>query len=263
MGSGISMKKALKFLSATILLWSCLLGISSFAFADAALDFQVTSVGYDNGVMKAIGKFINTGDKNIEDVTKVDVKIFLYNAAGESKQVADHYFTDLNLHLKPSEEKEFTLTFPDVPEYTDATNWSAEEGEWQYTYFDAEPAAPAAPAVEAPVTATIAPETAPASLDFVVTKLGYEGGVLTAIGNFKNTGGKNIEAVQKVDVKIFLFNEAGDSKMVADQYFTDLALHLKPTEEKEYTLSFSDIPEYTDATKWSAEEGEWEYTYFE
>jgi hypothetical protein len=236
-------KKLLKLLSISLLLSSSLFGLSSLAFADASLDFEVTSVGYENGVMKAVGNFKNTGDKSIDTVNKVDVKIFLYNDQDESKQVADHYFTDLKMNLKPNEEIEYTLEFPDVPEYTDATKWSAEEGEWDYTYIE--------------------DASKEASLDFVITGAAYEDGKLKATGTFKNTGGKNIEAVQKVGVKIFLHNDQGDSKQVADQYFTDLPLHLKPGEELEYSFEFTDVPEYTDATQWSAEEGDWEFTYFE
>jgi hypothetical protein len=258
-------KKVLKFLTVSVVLWACLLGMSSLAFADAALDFEVTSVAYEGGVLTAVGQFKNIGDKNIADVTKVNVKIVLHNDAGDSKQVADHNFSDLKLNIKPGEAATYTLTFSDVPEYTDATSWTAEEGDWEYTYFDDAPTiapeAPAAPAPEAP--AASAPETAPAALDFTVISVFYEGGDLKATGVFTNTGGKNIDVVQKVSVKIILHNAAGDSKEVANQYFTDLAVHLKPVELKEYTLTFTGIPEYTDATAWTAEEGEWEYTYFE
>ncbi|WP_240414546.1 hypothetical protein [Paenibacillus periandrae] len=252
------MKKVLKFLTVSIMLWACLLGLSSMAFADAAMDFEITSVAYENGVLTAVGKFKNTGDKNIADVTKVDVKIILHNDAGDSKEVANHYFTDLKLNIKPGEAAEYTLTFADVPEYTDATSWTAEEGNWEFTYFEDAPAPAEAPAAPAP-----AADTAPAALDFTVLSVFYEGGSLKASGVFTNTGGKNIDVVQKVSVKIILHNDAGDSKEVANQYFTDLPVHLKPIEMKEYTLIFTDVPEYTDATSWTAEEGEWEYTYFE
>ncbi|SFK73021.1 hypothetical protein SAMN03159341_101304 [Paenibacillus sp. 1_12] len=250
------MKKALKFLTVSIMLWACLLGLSSMAFADAAMDFEITSVAYENGVLTAVGKFQNTGDKSIADVTKVDVKIILHNDAGDSKEVANHYFTDLKLNVKPGEAVDYTLTFSDVPEYTDATSWTAEEGDWEFTYIED------APAAEEPAPAP-AEEAAPAALDFSITSVSYEDGNLTAVGNFSNTGGKNIDEVQKVSVKIILHNDAGDSKEVANQYFTDLPLHLKPTESKEYTLIFNGVPEYTDATSWTAEEGEWEFTFFE
>ncbi|MCU6796624.1 hypothetical protein OB236_31315 [Paenibacillus sp. WQ 127069] len=256
------MKKVLKFLTVSIMLWACLLGMSSLAFADAAMDFEITSVAYENGVLTAVGNFKNTGDKSIADVTKVDVKIILHNDAGDSKEVANHYFTDLKLNIKPGEAAEYTLTFSDVPEYTDATSWTAEEGEWEFTYFDDAPAVTPAPAEEAAAPAPAA-DTAPAALDFSVLSVFYEDGSLKASGVFTNTGGKNIDVVQKVSVKIILHNDAGDSKEVANQYFTDLPVHLKPVEMKEYTLIFTGVPEYTDATSWTAEEGEWEYTYFE
>jgi len=260
------MKKALKFLTVSIMLWACLLGMSSLAFADAAMDFEITSVAYEGGVLTAVGQFKNIGDKSIADVTKVNVKIVLHNAAGDSKEVANHDFTDLKLNIKPGEVATYTLTFSDVPEYTDATSWTAEEGNWEYTYFDEAPVAPVVevPVVEVPVVeATVAPETAPASLDFAVTSVFYEEGNLKAKGTFLNTGGKNIDVVQKVSVKITLHNDAGDSKEVANQYFSDLAVHLKPADAVEYTLTFTGVPEYTDATSYTAEEGEWEYTYFE
>jgi hypothetical protein len=232
------------------------------ALADAAVDFEVTEVFYEDGTLKAVGQFTNTGDKSIEKVNKVDVKIFLYNDAGDSEQVANHYFTDLTLHLEPGEVMEYTLEFPDVAEYTDATKWSAEEGEWEFTYFDeAEAAESEEEAVE---TEEEAVETeGEAALDFEVISVGYENGILTANGKFINIGDKKIEKVNKVDVKIFLYNDEGDSEQVADHVFTDLEVNLKAGEEVEYTLEFPDVAEYTDATKWSAEEGEWEFTYLE
>ncbi|MFD0675795.1 MULTISPECIES: hypothetical protein [unclassified Paenibacillus] len=250
-------KKMLNYLFASVVVLLSLFGVSSAALAAPALDFVVTAVGYDNGVLKASGTFANTGDKNIETVNKVDVKIILFNAEGESKEVAHQYFSNLKVHIKPGETAEYTLEFTDVPEYVDATAWSAEEGDWEFTYF--EDAAPeAAPAPEA-----AAAPAAEAALDFVVTSLGYDNGTLKAGGVFKNIGGKNIDTVNKVDVKISLFNDAGEGKQVADQYFSNLKVNLKPGEEIEYTLEFTGVPEYTDATKWSAEEGDWEFTYFE
>ncbi|WP_176706622.1 Cna B-type domain-containing protein [Paenibacillus hemerocallicola] len=270
------MKKNMKYVLAALLVLVSLFGVSSAALAEPAMDFEITSVGYENGVLKANGLFKNTGDKRIESVNKVDVKIFLYNEAGEGKQVADHYFTDLKVNLNSGESVEYTLEFTDVPEYTDATQWGAEEGDWEFTYIEeqapaAEPAAEpevaaeAAPEVAAEVAAEVAPapETAAGALDFEVTGVGYENGVLKAIGKFKNIGGKHIEKVNKVDVKVFLYNAAGEGKQVADHYFTDLSVNLKAGEEVEYTLEFADVPEYTDATQWSAEEGDWEFTYFE
>lgn len=248
------MKKAVKHVLSAFLLVCSLFVFSSLAFADAALDFEITSVGYENGVLTANGKFTNTGDKAIEKVNKVDVKIFLYNDAGDSKQVADHYFTDLALPLAPGQSMDYTLEFPGVAEYVDATKWSAEEGDWEFVYIEE-----AAPAVETPAAAV----EAPAALDFVITSVAYENGKLTAIGKFTNTGGKNIEKADSVNVKITLYNNAGDSKQVADHVFTDLTLHLKPGEEMEYSLEFTDVPEYTDATQWSAEESDWVFTYFE
>lgn len=250
------MKKSMKYVLAALLVFASLFGVSSAVFADAAMDFEVTAVGYENGVLKATGIFKNTGDKAIETVNKVDVKIFLYNDAGDGTEAAHQYFTDLKVNLKPAESVEYTLEFTGVPEYVDATKWSAEEGEWEFTYIE-EQAAPA------PAPAPAAEPAAEAALDFEVLSVGYENGVLKAIGKFKNVGGKNIDTVNKVDVKIFLYNDAGDGKQVADHYFTDLKVNLKAGEEVEYTLEFTDVPEYTDATKWSAEEGEWEFTYFE
>jgi hypothetical protein len=130
------MKKALKALSVSIMIWVCLLGMSSLAFANAEMDFEITEVSYEGGVLTANGKFTNTGDKHISEVTKVDVKIVLHNDEGDSKEVANHYFTNLKLDIKPGESTDYTLTFPDVPEYTDATSFTSEEGEWEFTYFD-------------------------------------------------------------------------------------------------------------------------------
>ncbi|TMV47012.1 Cna B-type domain-containing protein [Paenibacillus mesophilus] len=248
------MKKSMKYVLAALLVFASLFGVSSAAFADAAMDFEVTAVGYENGVLKATGIFKNTGDKAIDTVNKVDVKIFLYNDAGDGTEAAHQYFSDLKVNLKPSESVEYSLEFTGVPEYVDATKWSAEEGEWEFTYIEEQAAPAPAPAAE---------PAAEAALDFEVTSVGYENGVLKAIGKFKNVGGKNIDTVNKVDVKIFLYNDAGDGKQVANHYFTDLKVNLKAGEEVEYTLEFTDVPEYTDATKWSAEEGEWEFTYFE
>ncbi|MDF2717684.1 MAG: copper amine oxidase-like protein [Paenibacillus sp.] len=248
------MKKSMKYVLAALLVFASLFGVSSAALADAAMDFEVTAVGYENGVLKATGIFKNTGDKAIETVNKVDVKIFLYNDAGDGTEAAHQYFSDLKVNLDPSESVEYTLEFTDVPEYVDATKWSAEEGEWEFTYIEEQAPAPAP---------TPAAETAEAALDFEVTSVGYENGVLKAIGKFKNVGGKNIDTVNKVDVKIFLYNDAGDGQQVADHDFTDLKVNLKAGEEVEYTLEFTDVPEFTDATKWSAEEGDWEFTYFE
>lgn len=254
------MRKSVKHLLAALLLVCSLFVVSSTALADAALDFEVTSVGYENGVLTATGKFTNTGDKAIEKVNKVDVKIFLYNDAGDSVQAADHYFTDLALPLAPGQSMDYILEFPDVAEYTDATKWSAEEGDWEFTYLEeAAPAAEeAAPAAEAPAAAD-----GEAKLDFVITSVGYENGKLTAIGKFTNTGSKNIQKVDSVNVQIMLYNAAGDSVKAADHVFTDLALNLKSGEEIEYTLEFTDVPEYTDATEWSADETDWVFTYFE
>jgi predicted thioesterase len=138
-------KKMLNYLVAAFVVLVSMFAVSSAALADPALDFEVTSVGYDNGALKAIGSFKNTGDKNIETVTKVDVKISLFNDDGEGKEVAHQYFTDLKVHLKPGEAAEATLEFTNVPEYVDATKWDAQEGEWEFTYFEDE-AAEAAPA---------------------------------------------------------------------------------------------------------------------
>lgn len=130
------MKKVIKYLMVTTALWVSVLGMSSLAFADASMDFEVTSVSYEEGVLTAVGKFKNTGDKSIADITKVDVKIILHNDDGDSKLVADHYFTDLKLNINPGEEAEYTLVFADVPEYIDATSWTAEEGDWEFTYIE-------------------------------------------------------------------------------------------------------------------------------
>jgi hypothetical protein len=239
----------MKKVGLVLLLALCaLFAVSSAAMADAVLDFEVTGVAYENGVLTATGTFTNSGDKTIETVNKVDIKIFLYNDAGDSVQAADHYFTDLAMHLEPGAAIEYSLAFPDVAEYTDATKWSAEEGEWEFTYLE---------------EAAAAAETAPASLDFAVTSVGYEDGKLTAVGLFTNTGGKSIATVDSVNIKITLFNADGDSKQVADHVFSNLAVNLKPGEEIEYSLEFTDVPEYTDATSWSADEDSWEFTYFE
>jgi pyruvate/2-oxoglutarate dehydrogenase complex dihydrolipoamide acyltransferase (E2) component len=271
------MRKAIKHLITAATIALSVFAFSTAAMAEADADFEVTGVGYEDGVLKAVGKFTNTGDKVIEKVNKVDVGIYLYNEDGDSKKVADHEFTDLDLHLAPGEEQEYILEFPDVAEYTDATKWSAEEGDWEFTYFEngadaaASENAPAAEeATNAPAEAEATTE-APAAdnaadeakLDFNVTSVGYEDGVLKAVGTFSNIGTKNIEKADKVNVKITLYNDAGDSEQVGNHDFTNLNLHLAPGESVEYTLEFSDVAEYTDATKWSAEVGDWEFTYFE
>jgi hypothetical protein len=130
------LKKFKKALITSALLAVSMVGVSSVALADASMDFEITSVGYENGVLKATGLFTNTGDKHIQVVNHVDVKITLHNDAGDSAEVADHDFTNLELDAEPGEAVEYTLEFPDVPEYTDATQWSAEEGEWEFTYTD-------------------------------------------------------------------------------------------------------------------------------
>jgi hypothetical protein len=261
------MQKGLRRLFTVAILVLSVFILSTAALADANADFKVIEVGYDNGILKAIGTFTNTGDKIIEKVTKVNIGIYLFNDDGDSKQVADHVFTDLDLHLAPGEQMDYVLEFPDVAEYTDATKWSAEEGDWEFTYIENSPdpavteaapeaeAAPAAPAADA--------ETSDAKLDFNIVSVGYEDGALKAVGTFTNIGGKNIEKADKVNVKITLYNEPGDSKQVGNHDFTNLTLHLAPGEAIDYTLEFSDVEEYTDATKWSAEVGDWEFTYFE
>ncbi|GAA3402190.1 hypothetical protein ACFFNY_03730 [Paenibacillus hodogayensis] len=254
--------KRIRLVIAALLIFGSLFAVSSAALADAAMDFEVTSVSYENGVLKANGLFKNTGDKHIQTINKVDVKIFLHNEAGDSVQAADHYFTDLQVNLAGGESVNYTLEFPDVPEYTDATQWSAEEGDWEFTYID-EPAVEAEAVVVAAPEVEAAPAAADAALDFAITSVLYENGVLKANGKFLNIGGKSIESVTKVFVKIFLHNDAGDSVQAADHYFTDLKVNLKAGEEVDYTLEFPDVPEYTDATQWSAEEGDWEFTYFE
>ncbi|MFC3768550.1 hypothetical protein ACFOSW_07670 [Paenibacillus sp. GCM10012303] len=275
--------------------------VSATAFADAVLDFEVTEVGYDNGVLKAAGVFTNSGDRAIEKVNKVDVKIFLYNDDGDSKEVANHYFTDLAVQLAPGESIEYTLEFPDVAEYEDATQWSAEEGDWEFTYLDEaveevvvyeeevvvyeekvvyeeevviyeeevvyeeEAVVYEEEAVyeDEVVYEEAAVEEEAAILDFQITSVYFEDGKLMATGKFINTGSKNIETVESVYVKIWLYNEAGDSEQAADHVFSGLSVHLMPGEEIEYTLEFVGVPEYTDATAWDASEEEWTFTYFE
>lgn len=263
------MKKALKSVIAALFLVCSMMVVSATAFADAVLDFEVTEVGYENGVLKAAGVFTNSGDRAIEKVNKVDVKIFLYNDDGDSKEVANHYFTDLAVQLAPGESIEYTLEFPDVAEYEDATQWSAEEGDWEFTYLDE--------AVEEEVVyeeeAVVYEEEAvyedevvyeeAAILDFQITSVYFEDGKLMATGKFINTGSKNIETVESVYVKIWLYNEAGDSEQAADHVFSSLTVHLMPGEEIEYTPEFVGVPEYTDATAWDASEEEWTFTYFE
>jgi hypothetical protein len=130
------MKKALKFLTVSVMLWACLLGMSSLAFADAEMDFEITSVAYEGGELTAVGVFHNTGDKHISEVTKVNVKIVLHNDAGDSAEVANHDFSNLKVDIMPGQSSEYTLIFSGVAEYTDATQWTAEEGDWEFTYFD-------------------------------------------------------------------------------------------------------------------------------
>lgn len=130
------MKKFKKFIVSAAFLVVSMVGVSSVALADASMDFEITSVGYEDGVLKATGVFTNTGDKHIQKVNHVDVKITLHNDAGDSAEVADHEFTDLELDAEPGEAVEYTLEFPGVEEYVDATMWSAEEGEWEFTYTD-------------------------------------------------------------------------------------------------------------------------------
>jgi hypothetical protein len=261
------MRKAFKHGLAALLLVFSLFTVASVASADAALDFEVTSVSYEDGVLSATGQFTNTGDKSIVKVNKVDVKIFLYNDDGDSVEAANHYFTDLALDIDPGESVEYTLQFPDVPEYVDATKWSAEEGEWEFTYAEDDAADEATAEDDDAATAADdeddAADEGEASLDFEVTSVSYVDGTLTAQGTFTNTGAKAIETVNSVNVKITLYNDAGDSEEVADHVFKDLAVHLKSGESIEYTLEFTGVPEYEDATKWSAEEVDWEFTYFE
>ncbi|MEK3917602.1 hypothetical protein [Paenibacillus sp. FSL H7-0331] len=130
------MRKTAKRLMAAALLCTALFSTSAVAFADAAMNFEVTGVSYENGTLTAAGTFSNTGDKNIEKVTKVTTKIILGNDAGDTKEVANHVFEDLTVHLKPGETVEYKFIFSDVPEYTDATKWAAEEGDWEFTYFE-------------------------------------------------------------------------------------------------------------------------------
>ncbi|NHN30241.1 hypothetical protein [Paenibacillus agricola] len=130
------MKNVLKYLTVSTMLWACLLGMSSLAFADAEMDFEVTSVAYEGGELTAVGVFHNSGDKHISEVTKVNVKIVLHNDEGDSAEVANHDFSNLKVDILPGESAEYTLTFSGVAEYTDATQWTAEEGDWEITYFD-------------------------------------------------------------------------------------------------------------------------------
>ncbi|TBL80324.1 hypothetical protein [Paenibacillus thalictri] len=129
--------KMIKRLAIGTLLCASLLGTSAVALADAEMDFEVTAVKYDeNGKLLATGTFKNLGDKNIETVTKVDLKLSLGNDAGDFKQVADVYFENIAVHIAPGETTEVTLEFPGVEYYEDATKFSSEEGDWEFTYFE-------------------------------------------------------------------------------------------------------------------------------
>lgn len=65
------MKKAVKSLTTALFLVYSLMVVSATAFADAVLDFEVTEVRYEDGVLKATGLFTNSGDRAIEKVNKV------------------------------------------------------------------------------------------------------------------------------------------------------------------------------------------------
>jgi hypothetical protein len=47
------MKKNMKYVFAALLVLVSLFGVSSAALAEPAMDFEITSVGYENGVLKA------------------------------------------------------------------------------------------------------------------------------------------------------------------------------------------------------------------
>ncbi|WP_282939044.1 hypothetical protein [Paenibacillus sp. RC67] len=82
-------------------------------------------------------------------------------------------------------------------------------------------------------------------------------------GTFKNVGDKSIESITKVEVKLVLGNDSGDTADIGKQYFENIELHLAPGETGEATLEFTDVPYYEDATQFISEEGDWEFTYFE
>lgn len=131
------MKNALKKLAVCAVLCTSILSTSAVAFADASLDFKVTSAKVDeNGTLLATGTFTNTGDKSIEQIDKVDVIIKTANANGDETKVGDHVFSNIAVHIAPGEAKEVTLEFTDSQVPDDAVTWSAEEGQWAFTYFE-------------------------------------------------------------------------------------------------------------------------------
>jgi hypothetical protein len=131
------MTKGLKTLAIGAVLCASIMSTSAVAFADATMDFKVISAKVDeNGTLVATGSFVNTGDKSIDTVDKVSVKVHTANANGDVTTVGDHVFSNITVHLVPGEEKEVTLEFTgsEVPE--DAVTWEAEEGDWEFTYFE-------------------------------------------------------------------------------------------------------------------------------
>lgn len=104
------------------------------AAANPELNFELTEVYYEDDVLKAKGTFTNTGDVFITKILSMDIKLFLANDAGESEEVTNSTFEDLPVNLEPGASTEYELIFTDVPVYTDATQWWAEEynGEFEY-----------------------------------------------------------------------------------------------------------------------------------
>lgn len=145
------MKNGMKKMAASALLCASMLGTSAVAFADAAMDFTVTSGSINgNGKVQAVGKITNTGDKNIEKVNKVFIVLKTANASGAVTTVGEHEFADITVHLAPGQSTDVSLEFTgaaaEIP--ADAVEWTAEEDRWEFTYFEDAPA-PAAEAVDA------------------------------------------------------------------------------------------------------------------
>lgn len=118
------------------------------------------------------------------------------------------------------------------------------------------PITPANPASEQPPAVTARPE-----MTFELTTGEYQGTDFVAEGVFTNTGNVKISRVDKVSVKVYMHNDEGQSVLLDEGNFEDLDVNLAPGQSDVYTFIFPDVTFYEDATSWTSEGYEWEFTW--
>lgn len=117
-------------------------------------------------------------------------------------------------------------------------------------------------------TAPTTPPTPPAPeanplLEFDLQTGDYQDNDFVAEGTFTNIGNVKITQVDKVRIKIYMFNDEGDSALLADETFENIPVNLEPGQSEVYAFTFPDVTFYEDATRWDSEESDWLFSYVE